>query len=75
MSVSAITPEVSYNRARLISTTTDLEAASSEIPTYTGPAEVTFEQNIFAPTALSTNDIYRNTKSQIALAKEELNLL
>jgi hypothetical protein len=74
MSVSAITPEVSYNRARLISTTADLESTVGEVPAYAGPTEVTFEQNIYAPTALSTNDIYRNTKSQIVLAKEELNI-
>jgi ABC-type transporter Mla MlaB component len=74
MSVSSITPEVSYDRARLISTTTDLESTSSEGTAYTGPSEITFEQNIYAPEALSTNDIYRNTKSQIVLAKEELGI-
>jgi hypothetical protein len=74
MAVSSITPEVSYDRARLISTTTDLESTSSEGTAYTGPSEITFEQNIYAPEALSTNDIYRNTKSQIVLAKEELGI-
>jgi hypothetical protein len=34
--------------------------------------EIKFEQTINSPTALSTSDIYRNTKAQLALAKEEL---
>jgi tape measure domain-containing protein len=34
--------------------------------------EVKFEQNIYAPSALNAATIYRQTKSQIALAKEEL---
>ena len=36
--------------------------------------EVNFVQNINAPTRLATVDIYRQTKGQIALAKEELKL-
>ncbi len=36
MSVSAITPDVSYDRARLISTTTDLEPTASDEPAYAG---------------------------------------
>lgn len=39
-----------------------------------GISEVTFNQTINAPTALSTADIYRGTKSQIAIAKEELSI-
>lgn len=37
--------------------------------------EIKFEQIINAPTELSTNDIYRNTKTQLSLAKEELKIL
>ncbi len=37
------------------------------------PAQVSLHQTINAPHALSANDIYRQTKSQLALAKEELN--
>ena len=73
MSVATITPDVSYSQARLISKTTDIEPDGVESQPAT-PTEITFEQNIFSPTALTTNDIYRNTKSQIALAKEELNI-
>lgn len=74
MNVPDIMAEVSLNKANLISKTTELDSTPPEVPTYTGPSEVKFEQNIYAPSALSTNDIYRNTKSQIALAKEELNI-
>lgn len=74
MAASTITPDVSYQNARLISTTSDLESDGSDSPAYSGPTEVKFEQNIYAPTALSTNDIYRSTKSQIVLAKEELSI-
>lgn len=40
----------------------------------TGPSSVTFNQTINAPRHLTTNDIYRNTKSQLALAREEIGL-
>jgi tape measure domain-containing protein len=72
MRLSPIKPDVSFERARLAAIPTSTE--SEQVPVYTGPTEITFEQNIYAPTALSTNDIYRNTKSQIVLAKEELGL-
>lgn len=74
MGMAAINPSVSTNAAREISTTAETTGTAPETPVYSGPAEVTFEQNIYSPTALSTNDIYRSTKSQIALAKEELNI-
>jgi phage-related protein len=38
----------------------------------TGATSITFEQTINAPKQLSTADIYRQTKGQIALAREEL---
>lgn len=70
---ASITPDVSYLQARTIATTAELERTPSE-PAFAGPSEVKFEQNIYAPEALSTNDIYKNTRSQFALAKEELNI-
>ena len=36
--------------------------------------DVKFEQNIYAPKQLSTGEIYRQTRNQIAIAKEELNI-
>lgn len=46
--------------------TTGVDVSSST------PREITFQQNNYSPTALSTADIYRQTRNQIALAKEEL---
>lgn len=74
MAVSSIKPDVSYDNARLISHTQDAQSDVSPAITKPEPTEVKFEQNIFAPSALTTSDIYRNTKSQIALAKEELSI-
>lgn len=73
MRLAPITPDVSLDRARIVSAMS-VVPGETVTPPYTGPTEVTFEQNIYSPTALSTNDIYRNTKSQIALAKEELGI-
>jgi hypothetical protein len=64
----------SFDQAKLISHTTDVASTEAQPAAPTAPTEVKFEQNIYAPTALSTNDIYRNTRSQIVLAKEELNI-
>jgi hypothetical protein len=75
LSVSTIAPEVSISRAREIATTAEVAQNDSATPAQTvAPTEVTFEQNIYAPEALTTGAIYRNTKSQLALAKEELGI-
>lgn len=74
MSLETITPDVSFRQANVISTTSDLESSETPIPVTPEPTNVSFEQNIYSPTSLSVNDIYRNTKSQIALAKEELSI-
>lgn len=74
LAASAITADVSYGRARTISTTSEVEPPASEPVVQAGPTEIKFEQNNYSPTPLSTNDVYRNTKSQIALAKKELNI-
>lgn len=70
----SISPDVSYEKARLISHTNQSQNGSDVVPVDTAPKEFVFNQYINSPTELSTNDIYRNTKSQIALAKEELNI-
>lgn len=73
MKISAITPQVSTQTANQIATTTSLGTQDAAV---TAPTlqEVKFEQNNYSPEALSVNDIYRNTKNQIALAKEELDI-
>lgn len=74
MNIAPITAAVSFDNAKLISTTTDVASSESESTSPSAPSEIKFEQNIYSPTALSANDIYRSTKSQIALAKEDLGI-
>ena len=75
LSASQFSPSLSYSKAALISKTTDVASkATQEVPAYQGPAEVKFEQNNFSPKALTANDIYRNTRNQITMAKEELSI-
>jgi phage-related protein len=71
---ATIAPVLSFANAQLIASARDNQNGSeSEV---VPPTSVTnhFEQNIHAPEALSTADIYRQTKSQFALAKEELEI-
>jgi len=75
MKVSSITPDTSMQQAIVISTTAKLNESTSGAAGSTGGTTLTFEQTINAPEPLSTNDIYRSTKSQIALAKKELSIL
>jgi len=62
--------------ARIISDSTNAQReqgfADAEAPT---SSQITFEQTINAPRCLSTNDIYRATRGQITLAKNELQLM
>jgi tape measure domain-containing protein len=75
LGTAKITPSASFTQAGLISSSLAANAAGSAANQPQPPSQVIFEQTINAPEALSTNDIYRNTKSQIALAKEELNIV
>lgn len=74
VSVAPVTAAVSFETARTIATTAEQQGTTPEAAPFTGPTEITFNQNNYSPEALSTNDIYKNTKSQIALAREELNI-
>lgn len=75
MKTATITPTLSVGTAQVIATTGQIATPIPVEPVKPqGPQTVTFEQNIYAPEALSTNDIYRATKSQIVLAKEELGI-
>lgn len=74
MTLSGLSPDISIGQARLISSTTDLGKSTDTTPADTGPTEIKFEQNNYSPTALRTADIYRHTKSQVAMAKEELKI-
>lgn len=74
MTSSTITPSVSLENARVISASTQREAGSTEPTTPVASTEVKFEQTINSPAPLATNDIYRNTRNLITLAKEELDI-
>jgi tape measure domain-containing protein len=65
---------VSYVQARGISNSTESKEDSVNSRASSGPTQVIFEQTINAPTELSVADIYRQTKSQIEMAKTELEI-
>jgi hypothetical protein len=74
MAKASIGADVSIERARILADVSNSQNGSTEAPVQPVQQDIKFEQNIYAPEALSTNDIYRSTKSQIALAKEELKI-
>jgi hypothetical protein len=63
-----------YATASAIATDTNAIKAASVETTPVGTGDVKFEQNIYAPEQLSTADIYKQTRNQITLAKEELSI-
>jgi hypothetical protein len=63
----------SYNQAVLLSLQ-QRPQEEADVPATNQPKEITFIQNNHSPEALSTVDIFRQTRSQIAMAKEELAL-
>lgn len=70
-----LTPTITTAAAISTSTQANAESTASQAtPVVPQPTEIKFEQNIHAPTQLSTADIYRQTRNQIALAKEELKI-
>jgi tape measure domain-containing protein len=70
---SLIEPAYSYAQASTIAaTTTTPPDETTATPAAAG--QVTFEQNIYAPKQLSTGDIYKQTRNQITMAKEELSI-
>ena len=62
----------SYSTAQTIASSTRPSEESPTESTATPTGDITFEQNIYAPKQLSTADIYKQTRNQIAMAKEEL---
>lgn len=68
---ASFSPSQSFGRANSIASTREpIEEVSSGGSE--GPSVVKFEQNNYSPEALSTSDIYKNTRNQISLAKDEL---
>jgi tape measure domain-containing protein len=58
----------------IAASTNAAQAAPAMEPTSATGEGIKFEQNIYAPEQLSTADIYKNTRNQITIAKEELNI-
>lgn len=71
---SVITPTFSYIQAQSIAATTNTQDDQTSMDTISPSREIKFEQNIHAPTQLSTGEIYRQTRSQLVMAKEELSI-
>jgi hypothetical protein len=75
ISTSPIPVTASYNQAKAIVTSPSNVITPPVDPTQpTDVSKVKFEQNIYAPTQLSTSDIYRQTRNQITMAKEVLSI-
>lgn len=72
MSVQAIRPDVSFDRALTLAIATNDQNGSEDSTPQVVEQHNEFNQTINAPKALTAADIYRQTKSQFALAKEEL---
>lgn len=62
---------VAFKQAQNIAST-EAPISSETMPITSN--EVNFQQNIYSPSALSVADVYRQTKNQINMAKEELNI-
>jgi tape measure domain-containing protein len=68
-----LSPTYSTAQARTIASSTNAQQEDT-IKAPAGSGEVHFEQNIYSPTQLSTSDIYKQTRNQITMAKEELSI-
>lgn len=75
VSVPKIDTSLSFGKASSISAS---QSVAEEVVQTTQNQiinEIKFEQTINSPTTLSASEIYRNTKTQIAMAKEELKII
>jgi tape measure domain-containing protein len=75
LSTTPLTTNVSLANARTIFTERPIEqnTALVPVPSQEVVKEIKFEQNNYSPKSLSAVEIYRQTKNQLALAREALN--
>lgn len=66
---------VSFGKASAISGMQNQNTKNTAVKVSPQVNEIKFEQTINSPVALTTSEIYRNTKTQISMAKEELRLV
>lgn len=67
-----LTTGVALSQATAISASANAVTATDTTTTQPVTTQITFEQNNYSPESLSSADIYRQTRNQIAMAKEEL---
>jgi hypothetical protein len=72
LSANPLTANVSLGQAKAVSVSTKANSDVASTTTSSTPTQVIFQQTNHSPKALSVGEIYRNTKNQISLAKEEL---
>jgi tape measure domain-containing protein len=73
LAANAVAANISYDQAAFISSTQRSTQQADTTTEVTTPAPVVqFEQNNYSPKALSTVEIYRQTRNQLSLAKEAL---
>jgi phage-related protein len=75
LDTSSLDASASYGRAQSLVFSTATISPDSDVSQGLGAKDIKFEQNIYAPTELSIGDIYRQTRTQIHLAKAELGVL
>lgn len=68
-----LSPDYSFSQARTIAATANAQQ-DEKVKAPAGSGEVTFNQTINAPTQLTTSEIYKNTRNQITMAKQELSI-
>jgi tape measure domain-containing protein len=69
---SGLNASVSSARALSLAQSTRAQEAALANAATTAANEIKFEQNVYAPTELSVGELYRQTRSQLQMAKEEL---
>lgn len=70
-----LSTQLSLTQAQQVSALNQPPAPTEPVaPAPPQATEIKFEQTINAPTELSANEIYRQTRSQLALAREELKI-
>lgn len=74
LTTTPISASVSASQASTLVQVTQPQTDVSASPV-ASTTEIKFEQNVYAPTSLSVGEIYRQTKNQITMAKEELSIL
>lgn len=76
LGASPITASVSSGRAMSIARDNagSSNSVTQEVPVQTGPKEITFQQINYARDELTLDELYVQTRSQIAMAKKELGI-